>query len=151
MQLPKPYPYNASWKIIAMGGALFGGGTVALPFIVSDWEETDTIFMIVGGLMTACVALILVQRCFVHRSFHLEPHALLYPQGLLKTTYLRIPYREIRSVRENTTMVDDTPVATFLIVKTNTTSIAINPDMLPDEASYLEIKEFLLSLKTTDS
>lgn len=157
MELPRRYTYNPKWWVILACALFFGAcaallahraahnssGRVLLGIRLGPTGATTFYWAIaaLSGLFVVMALLLTARRIASHQVLELGAEALLLPHGFLQTQTARIPYVDIEHVSE-VRMVGET----FLYVTAGGHRFTITASLLPDTGSYMEVRNFLLSL-----
>jgi len=157
LQPPNQYPYNASRRTILIGLLLGGAGSVFMAYkaahnqagviiegIIRLGPEGATRFywVITGicGMMAFFALLFALLRIVKPRYLVVEKDALLLPGHLFQREPTRIAYADIQELSE-----DHVFRQTLLNITVQGRRHGLLASLLPDEASYIAIRDFLRS------
>jgi hypothetical protein len=143
MDLPHQYPYNPRLRLIFL---TLGVGLLWIGMQKLSCGRMPTGFSLWFGLLPIMLALLLgVRRVSFDRRLLLEQEEMILPTGLLQMGTARIAYASIKRVWRHYL-----PATVVLRVATEKRTFEIASVLLPDNASYRALEDFLY-LKTQEN
>jgi hypothetical protein len=140
MNLPRQYSYNPRLSLVFL---LFGGGLAYLLVLALACGCRPHGFALWIGLASTMLGLLLAVRRSAFKCYLvLGEDALILPTGFGRVRTTRIPYTSIERWWETNLLLTGTAV---LSLATKEGKFEIVSTMLPDAASYLDVREFLNS------
>ena len=136
MDLPRRFTYGPQWRQVG----LFWAVVVALLVLAGVHWISLPVAVIFGIIPLGAALTGTLRRMFRPRFLELEPDALLLPIGRFQQEITRIGYADIEH-----TVNFAHPQMPFLKLQTKGRTLTISRILLPDMASYVAIKDFILS------
>lgn len=138
VNLPREYPYNPRSSLIVW--CVCAGAA----WIVLDWFESGhrpNVASLSFGLVSILMGLLVAaRRLAINRCLILEEDALVLPTGFLQMWTARILYKDMDAVWQTYL-----PLAGVIRISTRNRKFQIVSILLPDNPSYIELREFLYS------
>ncbi len=135
MEIRRRFPYDPPLRHIGYVAAcvLIVAIPTSLGWFSFKFGVTGTIVLSLG------VLLLTVRRLAFRRHLELENDALVLPAGFLRAQITRVPYSTIGRVWERSFFWGD-----VLFLDVGKRTLEIHASCLPDSASFMEIRDFLI-------
>jgi hypothetical protein len=140
MNLPRQYSYNPGLSLVFLA---FGGGPAYLLVVAFACGcRPHGLVLLIGLALTVLGLILAVRRTAFKCYLVLSEDALFLPTGFGRVRTTRIPFTSIERWWESNPLLTGT---TVLSLATKDGKFEIVSTMLPDAASYREVRKFLNS------
>lgn len=135
MDIQRRYSYDPQWWLI---GYIFAGCIIMMILTAFPWIFSLKIGVSLGGFLFLMTLLLTLRRLIFRRYLELGESALMLPTGFLRSRIVEIPYSAIERIWETRMLLAD-----VLCLGVGKRTFEIRTSFLPDEGSYMAIRDFL--------